>query len=486
MARIALRALRWLAGRVPTVLVWAGLGGLFVYGAAHGWKFGDAADPEKEKEKARQSGEEKPDEAGHGSFTPYYQPRPSDVPVLVTHDPAHCTVGEKPLRFRSPDAAARAGITTARVGYARVSATVTAHGEVQQDSTATAKVSPRVGGVLFALEKELGDPVRAGELLALVESAEVGKAKAAYLTAKAHSESREQVRASLSPSVSPPRSIVEAEAAAREARAGLYSARQAMTNLGLPLPTAAEEALPDDALTRQLMLIGVPFGSRLVLYARATRTGRLPTANLLPVFSPLGGVVVRRAGVVGETVAAQQVVYEVGDPTRVYVFLEVRQEDMARVAIGQEMTFRLEGGANLPAVDGAVDWVSPAVDEKTRTVRVRGKVPNPGGVLKGGAYGAGTIASAAPRQALMVPREAVHWEGCSHVVFVRKGGKTGDDDKPADTAEAEYWPRKVTLGARDAGTIEVTAGLAEGEEVVVAGSNVLKGELLKARIGEAE
>ena len=474
MASRVWRVFGWVGGRVPTVLAWAGLVGLFVYGSAHDWKLGSS---EKEKDKAdTEAAEKRPDDDDHGAFTPYYLTRPGDVPVLVAHDPKGCAVGKEPIRFKSPEAAARAGVTTVKVEPGEVTATVTAHGEVQQDPTATARVSPRAGGVLFALEKDVGDPVRAGELVALVESAEVGRAKAAYLTARAQWESREQVRASLSPSVNPPRSIVEAEAAAREARAGLYSARQALSNLGLPLPTAAEEALPDESLTRVLLLAGVPFGKRLALYAEAVRTGRLPTANLLPVFSPLDGVVVRRAGVVGETVAAQQVVYEVGDPTRVYIYLEVRQEDMARVAIGQPLTFQLEGGVSLPPVVGAVGWVGPAVDEKTRTVRVRGRVPNPGGVLKGGAFGAGTITVEPPRRALLVPREAVHWEGCANVVFVRTE-KSG---------ESEYWPRKVTLGARQGGSVEIASGLTEGEEVAVTGSPALKGELLKSRIGEAE
>lgn len=471
MARHLLRGLGWVAGRIPTLLVWAALAGLFAYGAGHGWKFGGPAEKEKEK-----GAGERPDTTGPGAFTPYYQERAFDVPVQVTHDPKTCRVGEKPIKFGSAGAAELAGIRTTGAERRPVTITVTAHGEVQQDPFTTAKVSPRVGGVLAALEKQIGDPVRAGELLALVESVDVGKAKAAYLTAKALLESREQERSLLSPEVSPPASIVKADSAVREARAALYSARQAIANLGLPVPTAEEEKLPDEPLTRRLLLLGVPFGKRLELYARWNATGHAPGANLLPVVSPLRGVVVRRAGVVGETVAALQQIYEVGDPTRVYVYLDVRQEDMGRVAVGQALTFRIEGGANLPTVGGTTDWINPAVDEKTRTVRVRGKVANPGGALKAGAFGEGKLTVDGPRPALMVPREAVHWEGCSNIVFVKK----------TEAGEVEYWPRKVALGVRDNGAVEVTSGLAEGEEVAVGGSHVLKNELLKARIGEAE
>jgi RND family efflux transporter MFP subunit len=269
--------------------------------------------------------------------------------------------------------------------------------------------------------------------------------------------------------------VVEAEAAAREARAGLYSARQGLANLGLPLPSAEDEKLTDESLTSRLLLLGVPDAKRRELEARASQTGEAITANLLPVFSPLDGVVTKRNGVVGETIAALAPVYEVGDPTRVHVFLEVRQEDMARVAVGQEMTFRLEGGAGVPAVDGVIDWISPTVDEKTRTVRARGRVANPNGVLKSGAFGGGTVTVEGPRPGLVVPREAVHWEGCKHVVFAKR---TADG--------TTYYPLRVTLGARVGGAVEVTGGLDAGEEIAVAGSHVLKAELLKDRIGQAE
>lgn len=471
MGRRILRGLGWVVGCIPALLVWAGLAGLFWYGAAHGWKFTEPA------AKAEEKGKEEPPAPDAGEpgkeFKPYYQPQPHDVPVLVAHDPATCKACAKPITFKTPASAAKAGIKTAPVGAEPITVTITAHGEVVADPTATARVSPRLGGTLFALEKQLGDPVRRGDLLALVDSAEVGKAKAAYLTAKAHLESREQILGSLQTGAAAARSVVEAEAAVREARAGLYSARQGVANLGLPVPSPADEKLPDDQFTNRLMFLGVPFFGRLAACGRAEQLGQPLTANLLPVVSPLDGFVTRRAGVVGETVAAGQVIYEVGDPTRVDVFLDVRQEDLPRVKVGQAVTFQLEGGASLPATTGEIDWIGPTVDEKTRTVRVRARVANPGGMLKGGAFGGGTVVVEPTRQALVVPKDAVQWEGCSYLVFV----------KMSDT---EFLPRKVTPGVRVGGMVEITAGLEKGDEVVVVGSHVLKCELLKDRIGGAE
>ncbi|HJZ55837.1 MAG TPA: efflux RND transporter periplasmic adaptor subunit [Gemmataceae bacterium] len=468
--RAVSRVLGWVAGRIPTLLVWVGLAGLFLYGAAHEWKFGA---PEAEKEKAADKPAAEPDDADRPPFTPYFEPQPYDVPVLVTHDPARCTACTKTVRFASPEVAAKAGIKTTRASHDWVRVTLEAHGEVVQDPTAVGKASPRLGGTLVLMEKQLGQPVRKGELLALVEAAEVGRAKVAYLSAKVQLETREQVLQVLESGSSPARSIVEAKATVREARAALFSARQDVANLGLPLPSADEEKLPDEAFAHRLLLLGVPFATRLELYAQANAAGQPPSANLLPVFSPLDGVVLHRSGVVGEPVPARHPLYEVGDPSRVDVFLDVRQEDLPAVAIGQEVTFRLEGGANLPAVDGAIDWIGSTVDDKTRTARVRGRVPNPDGVLKSGAFGGGVITVEPLRVALVLPRESVHWEGCRHVVFVKR-------------SEVDYMPRAVTLGVRDGTTVEITGGLESGEEVAVAGSHVLKCELLKDRIGGAE
>jgi len=466
MARIAVRMAGWCLGRIPTLIVWTGLIGLFIYGAAQGWKFGD----DKPKDR-RQEGEA----SEPASFSSSIQEQPFDVPIQVVHDPKTCKAEEKPIRFASAQTATLVGITNQKVEPRTVSVEIEAHGQVMQDPLATSKISPLVGGLVLSLEKQLGDPVRAGELLALIESTDVGKAKAGYLTAKAAFESRQAERALLSPE-SPQGSIVKADAAVREARAALYSARQTMANLGLPLLSAAEEKLPDEAFAKRLALLGLPFFRRIDTMLRCQTEGVPAPANLLPLYSPIDGQVMKRSIGRGETVAALQQVYEVGDPTRIHVFLDVRQEDFPKVALGQQVSFRLEGGAATSPADGAIDWISPALDEKTRSVRVRAKVANANGVFKSGAFGAGVVTVATPRPVLMVPRDAVHWEGCSYIVFVKK--RNGD--------EVVYWPRRLTLGIRDDRDVQVITGLAAGEEIVTVGSHVLKCELMKARIGDAE
>ncbi len=74
------------------------------------------------------------------------------------------------------------------------------------------------------------------------------------------------------------------------------------------------------------------------------------------------------------------------------------------------------------------------------------------------------------KDAVAVPTEALQWEGCCHIVFVR-------------LTDTIYQTRKVNLGSRNGPYAEVIAGLLPGEVVATAGSNVLKSEILKSQLG---
>ena len=87
-----------------------------------------------------------------------------------------------------------------------------------------------------------------------------------------------------------------------------------------------------------------------------------------------------------------------------------------------------------------------------------------------------------PKEAVVVPSVAVHWEGCCNVVFVA--------DRGFDRADGfkVFHVRKVRPGAKDvdpAGTpvTEVIAGVLPGERVAVTNSGVLRSELLRNNLG---
>ena len=120
--------------------------------------------------------------------------------------------------------------------------------------------------------------------------------------------------------------------------------------------------------------------------------------------------------------------------------------------------------------EGKITWISTSVDERTRTIKVRADLENPEGKLRAHAFGTARIVIRETPDAVAVPEEAVQWEGCCHIVFVR----VRDD---------LFQVRKVRLGARGAGFIEVLVGVAAGEVVATRGSHVLKSEILRSRLG---
>jgi cobalt-zinc-cadmium efflux system membrane fusion protein len=350
---------------------------------------------------------------------------------------------------------------------AAVADAIDAAGEVGFDPARVARVSARSAGVVWRAFKAAGDPVRAGELLALVDAAEVGRLKADLLHAASQTRVRRQARDDLraAGAVVPDPQRREADAAAREAEARLLAADQALANLGLPGPAADLPALPLDDVVRRTRLLGVP-------EAVAGLDPDAAPATLLPVRAPLDGEVLAADAVAGEVVAAGRVLFTVADPRRVWVTLRVRPEDAGRVQAGRPVRFRTDGSAE--DFTGAVIWVGSAADGTTRTVPVRAEFDNPGGRLRASALGRGRVVLAERPRAVVVPPAAVRSFRGTPVVFVRDPGFL----KPG--GPKAFYPRAVRTGVADARQVEVAAGLTPGEVVATAGSDLLLGELQRA------
>jgi len=189
----------------------------------------------------------------------------------------------------------------------------------------------------------------------------------------------------------------------------------------------------------------------------------------LPLRAPLAGIVVRRDLVYGDTVDTTRILFEIADPQRMWVLMDVPQSSSSRIALGARMLLRPDHARGEP-VAGHVDWVSTAVDDVTRTLQVRAMVDNVDGVLRANTFGKAQIVIRPTTKVIAVPSAAVQWEGCCHVVFVR-------------LADTVFQTRKVRIGTRDAAYTEVLVGLLPGEVVVTAASHVLLAEILKSNLG---
>ncbi|MGE3807630.1 MAG: efflux RND transporter periplasmic adaptor subunit [Gemmataceae bacterium] len=348
---------------------------------------------------------------------------------------------------------------------------LTANGEITYDQNRIAHLSARVPGTVWRVNKRIGDVVKTGEVLALVDAAEVGKAKAEFLHALAHKELKEKLyEGILSAKGSvPARTIQEAEAAVHEAEISLLGARQTLVNLGLPIEDVKLD-VPAEKLASRIQFLGLDQATIAELDPGKT------TANLLPIKSPLDGLVVNRHVVSGEVIDSQRVLFVVADTSEMWLTLHVRPEDAAFVKLGQPIRFQPDEGGQ--PVEGKISWISTGIDPKTRTVPVRAELANASGALRDGIFGTGKIILREDPDAIVVPSSAVHSDGKCAIVFVQdKNWQKGDAPKL-------YYPRSVRVGASNGYYTEILAGLAPDEKVATTGSEMLRSQLLKNKLGE--
>lgn len=188
------------------------------------------------------------------------------------------------------------------------------------------------------------------------------------------------------------------------------------------------------------------------------RTGE--PKRLVTVVAPRSGVVMNRGITVGTSVDPSTTLLTIADLSRVWILAEVPEANISavRVGAGAELDFP---GSGRPPFAARIDFVYPMLTERTRTLRVRLSVANPGGGLRPGLYGTAAFETSGA-EVITVPRDAVVDTGLVQHVFVAIGDR--------------FEPRTVTLGAQLADRVEVRTGLEVGERIVAAGVFLLDSE----------
>lgn len=345
--------------------------------------------------------------------------------------------------IRLPPKASRLNrIETTEVTRVKLARDVEVVGSVGYDADHFAQVGPLIAGRIVTLRVGIGDKVHAGQTLAELESAEVGQAEAAYLTARATSVAaqanlrRERELAASHVSAERDRELAEAQAASEQAQ--LAAAVQRLRTLGLR---------PDDI--RELERSG-------------GRPGRVP------LLSPIDGTVVTREVSLGQAVQPATDAFKVANLSHLWVLLDLFEKDLPYVHVDQRAVLRTEvyPGKNFPA---RVAYVGQAIDEKTRTAPVRIEFDNSLGLFRPGQFVTATLHGDPTRalaEVLAVPRSAVLTVEGKPLLFVLG-------------PEGGFARRPVELGVSGGGLVEIRSGVALGERVAVDGGFLLKSELLR-------
>jgi membrane fusion protein, heavy metal efflux system len=349
-----------------------------------------------------------------------------------------------------------------------------ANGEIVYDETRMAHLSSRVPGTVWRVQKRIGDRVKKGDVLALIDAADVGRAKSEFLQATSQLRLKEANVERLRPlagNVIPGQQFLEVQAEAEEARIQLHRAQQALGNLGLQVEADELADLSTDDITKRFQTLGLPADLVSLIGDKAN------TSNLFPLRAPLDGVIVNCTAVEGEVVATNSPLFDVADTSQLWMNLNVRQEDAKYISHGQPVLFRPSDGANEPEDKGTVSWISTSADDVTRTVKVRVDLPNADGRLRANTFGTGRIVLRDEPKAIVVPSEAIHWDGTCSVVFVR------DKDFFKPDAPKLFYVRSVRTGIKDGATTEIIAGLLPGEVIASKNSVILEAQLLKSNLG---
>lgn len=527
------KPINWVGTMLPTLFIFAALGALAFWGHQNGWKMpkSSALRGETAAKKDDWCAEHNVPESicveckedlmprskapkwcrVHGvPECPVHHPELAHVagePELPKYDTvAAIKIRERPendpqcklhlrrIQFESHAAVRMAGIDTDMVAERPMTEFILASGEIIYDPTRLKPQVTRAAGTVWWAEKTVGQRVREGEVLALIDASEVRRSKADFLQALAEVDLAHKTfkRAESLKGTTSEQDIQRAQAELNKARVNLWRLAGDLTyTLQAPIRGEDFEGLDLKEAERRLRFHGVPLLLADKVQSSSPAVGlalggpasllqpadpRTAPGNLHPVRASLSGVVAERSTVVGGATDPSKPLYVVADPESMILVLHIRAEDLKLIKPGLEVRFRPDGGSQ--EVITQIESVSTAADEKSRLVEVRAPLKNKPGNLRSNTFGTGRIILRHEPDAVTVQNEAVHWDGTCHVVFVR------DRDYLKEGSWKVFHVRKVVPGAKDDRFTELLAGVLPGEMVATKGSAALRGELLKADLGE--
>jgi len=332
---------------------------------------------------------------------------------------------------------ASAGIKAAALAAEPVRVRIVAPAEIQANQDRIAHVAPRIAGRIVKAPAALGERVRQGQTLALLDSIELGDAQSAYLqaasraaTARADFERAEGLNRD---QIISQKEYLRIRAEHQQSGAALRAAEDKLRLLGVAPPAASDRA-----------------------------------TSVFPLAAPFAGTVIEKDAVLGELAPPDRTLFTVADLSVLWVQATLFEKDLAMVRTGAAAEVTVAAYPN-EVFRGRVTYVGEVFDKATRTVRARIEVQNADGRLKPDMFAQAAIEAGERTAALLVPEEAVVLLEGQPSVYVRE----------ADGFKA----RPVEPGPRYGTRIAIRSGVAAGDQVVTSGAYALKARALKSQLG---
>lgn len=320
------------------------------------------------------------------------------------------------------------------VSRMELSDTLRVAGQVDFDEQRVTRIGATVTGRVTELQATLGQQVKTGDTLAVLNSTELGAAQLAYMKARAQAQLNER-------NVERAQQLFAADV--------IGSAELQRRESELSISRAEQRAAAD-----QLRVLGVSAKSLEKLSSNGTIN------SVSPVVATMAGTVVERRVTQGQVVQPSEIMFSVADLSRVWVVAEVPEQQAAAVRPGQNIQVEIPAlGQQLTA---KLIFIADTVNPATRTVMVRSELDNSDRSLKP-AMLATVLIEGRPTERLAVPSGAVVRENNKDYVFV-------------EVSAQQYRLTEVAAAAPIGDMRPILGGVAEGARVVVDGAFHLNNE----------
>ncbi len=319
-------------------------------------------------------------------------------------------------------------------------------GEIGLNENATVRIASPVPGILRNVRSDIGRLVKPGDILAEIESAELGDAISTYVKNRALTGT-----------------------ALRN-----YQREKGLAEQKVSAQVEADEAeiryetikTDRDAAAHTLKTLGFLESDISALTGESPRT--------LALRAPHAGTLIEKQAVSGNRIQPGQTAMTLSDLSSVWVWLDLYERDLAPV---------LEAAAKIPlsvtletrafpgrTFKGTLETLGATMDETTRTVKARALIPNPEGLLRPGMFCKANLIWTCNEDVLAVPCSAVLEDEGQCFVFTH--------------LKDDYYIRTPIKKGRDfSDSIEILEGLVEGQKVVTEGAFLLKSDVLREKMG---
>lgn len=351
------------------------------------------------------------------------------------------------------------GITVAAVEIRTLPETLQAAGRMTVNENRTWRVGAITEGRIIRVFANAGDTVKEGQILARMHSHDIHESRAEHRKAVAEVARLKNLESYALRVRDRAKRLFELKAASVE------QVEHAETELRNTQTLRANAEVELERTRKHLTeFLEIPIEEPKEHYSGMQERDD----DLIPIKAPAGGTLLTRNVTPGTVVVSSGDLFVVSDLTALWMIALVNEEHLPALRTGMPVRVHVQA-YGMQAFPGRIGKLGEELDPTTRTVRVRVDVPNPRGLLRPEMYATAEIELGSSKPGLYVPQEAIQEVNGQSAIFVRM-------------APNRFEARPVRAGTPVQNSIEIVSGLKPGEQVAIAGSYVLKSQLMKASL----